>query len=171
MDDVKRQWRARTGALRGAVGRTVAGVSVLYLALTGCGSEEEAVQQPQPVVSGVLLDKTDGEPVSGVELELLVWPSPQSGASTSPTDAGGLISVDGAVTEPDGSFDLDALGSELSPHASANGQVGLEIRETGASGAGMRTTVRLSRDQETGVTSVEGLDGLKMTLADLGRTP
>ena len=134
---------------------------MVSLALTGCGDDpSDARTETQEVARGVLLDKPDGKPVAGVELELLVWPSAQSGA-------GELVAVDTDVTEADGSFDLDALAADLSPHAASNGQVGLEIRTAGSADGGMRTTVRLTRAKETGTTTVEPVAGLVVTMVEI----
>ena len=145
----------------------VAGVLAASVALVGCSAQgDDSPTESQAVATGVLLDERDGDPVSGVELELLVWPSPQSGAATQVAD---LVPVDTDTTGADGSFDLDAVAADLSRHASTNGQVGLEIRKAGVTGSGLRTTVRLTKDQETGTTTVETVTGLVATVAEVDR--
>lgn len=136
---------------------------VMGAGLTGCGSQDEAAEGEQPVVAGVLLDEVGGDPVSGVELELVVRPSGLTGASAGPDPAEDLVALDSGSTSEDGSFELEALASELSPYASASGQVDVEIRPVGG-GEGLSTTVRLSKVQGTGETTVEALTGVEMTL-------
>lgn len=148
---------------------TVAGLAaalVLASALSGCGSDDGAAQDaPQTVVQGVLLD--GDAPAEGVELELLVWPSPQAGASASPQDGPDLVQVDTVTTGGDGAFDLEAVARELSPHAAGDGLVGLEVRRVGAE-AGMRTTVRLAKEADTGRTQVAPVTGLELPLSAVG---
>ncbi|WP_110240327.1 hypothetical protein [Nocardioides gilvus] len=152
-----------------AVVRTAAITLVATAALAGCGSDEdESEQEPQGVVTGVVLDGAGGAPVPGVEVELLVWPSPQAGATAPVGEAPELIRIDEQTTADDGTFDLEALAAELSPHASSDGQVGLEIRKVGAAGAGTRTSVRLSRGEGNGEFTVHTLEGLELTPAELG---
>lgn len=154
--------------LRAAV-RSVAVTLLVTGAVAGCGSDDEkSAEDPQDVVTGVVLDGAGGEPASGVDVELLVWPSPQAGATAPVGQGPELIRVDEATTSDDGSFDLEALAEDLSPHASSDGQVGLEIRRTGAAGAGMRMTVRLSRSEGNGEFTVHTLEGLELTPKELG---
>lgn len=142
---------------------------VVAVSVAGCGgADTKSAQEPQGVVAGVVLDSAGGQPVSGVAVELLVWPSPQAGSATPAGELPELIRVDEQTTTDDGSFDLEALATELSPHASSDGQVGLEIRQVGAAGAGTRTNVRLSRGEGTGEFTVHTVKGLELTPQQLG---
>jgi len=136
--------------------------------LAGCGQgDEEEGAGPTPVASGVVLDGPEGKPVPGVELELLVWPSPQSstgGASEAPE----TIRTDTATTDAGGEFALMAEPGELTPHAASDGQVGIEVRVAGTKSPGTRTTVRLERADDTGVTSVVETTGIVLTVAKVG---
>lgn len=155
--------------LRAAV-RAASITLVTTAALAGCGSDDEnAAQQPQDVVAGVVLEGEGGAPTAGLDLELLVWPSPQGAATAPAGEAPELIRVDEQTTSDDGTFHLKAMAADLSPHASSDGQVGLQIREVGADGEGLRTTVRLSRGEGgNGEFTVHSLEGLELTPAQLG---
>ena len=142
-----------------AVGTVAA---VLAVGATGCGGDDEAdaATAPQDVAHGVVLDGPDGSPVADVEVELLVWPAALS-STVKPSGSGGASDTDGPqptrvdvdVTDSAGEFDLEAVAADLSPHANADGQVGIELRVVGVEGAWTRTSVRLER-AETGVVSV-----------------
>lgn len=154
-----------TGTRRGAA---VVLAVTLAVATTGCGDDaDEAAATPQDVVVGVLLDGDD--PVAGVELELLVWPSPQSGgASSSPGEKPELVQLDTDTTDEDGSFDLEALGDDLSPHATHDGTVGIEVRQVGSEGRGQGMSVNLTKARDTGVIEVETLEGVELTVGSVG---
>lgn len=153
-----------TGTRRGAA---VVLAVTLAVATTGCGDADEAGATPQDVVVGVLLDGDD--PVAGVELELLVWPSPQSGgASSSPGEEPELVQLDTDTTDEDGSFDLEALGDDLSPHATHDGTVGIEVRQVGSEGRGQGMSVNLTKARDTGVIEVETLEGVELTVGAVG---
>lgn len=127
---------------------------------TSCGGDAAGdADDPQEVVTGVLLDGRT--PAVGVELELLVWPAPQGGASAAPE----LLQIDTATTDDDGRFELEALGGQLSPHATRDGVVGIDVRRVGADEFLARTTVRLTKAQETGVTEVHTAEGLELNLS------
>lgn len=161
--------RTRVPTKVGATLRAAAIAVAVAGALTACGSDEETSQQdPQDVATGTVLDGAGGAPVSGVDVELLVWPSPQGGGATPVGEAPELIRVDEARTADDGTFDLEALARDLSPHAGSDGQVSVEIRKVGAAGAGLRTIVRLSRGQDNGEFKVHTIEGLELTSAELG---
>ena len=148
----------------------VAGAAVV-LVTAGCGSDEEADASttPQDVASGVVLDGPDGSPVSGVEVELLVWPAAQS-STAGPSASGGTTAarVDVDVTDAEGEFDLEALASQLSPHAGADGLVGIELRVAESAEAGTRTSVRLERAAGTGVVSVVETEDVVVVLPSGG---
>lgn len=158
----------RRGVVRRRAVRSAA-IALVVVALTACGSDDDTSRRErQGVVAGVVLDSAGGQPVSGVALELLVWPSPQAGSAAPVGEMPELIRVDEQTTTDDGSFELEALAADLSPHASSDGQVGLEIRKVGATGAGTRTNVRLSRGQGNGEFTVHTVKGLELTPQQLG---
>lgn len=129
----------------------------------GCGADASGEgDAPQDVVSGVLLD--GDEPAAGVELELLVWPSPQGGATGGPGAAPTLQRVDTDTTDEAGAFDFEALAGQLSPHATGDGLVGIDVRLVGSEEFLARTTVRLTKARDTGVTEVHGAEDLEVNL-------
>ncbi|QCX26208.1 hypothetical protein [Nocardioides jishulii] len=164
---------AAPGGWLGARGETyvrgihtiVGAVAVALLAtglLTGCADQEaDASTTPQSVAVGVLLH--DDEPAEGIELELLVRPSPQAG-SGGPDAEAELLRVATDTTDAEGAFDLRVPAGDLSPHASGDGIVGLEIRRVGGEPWSVTTTVRLVRSPETGVTRVEAADRMRLNL-------
>ncbi|MBE7324618.1 hypothetical protein IEQ44_08130 [Nocardioides sp. Y6] len=144
-------WRRKVGAML-----LVAGVA---WGSAGCGGDAEGSDDDvQEVASGVLLD--GGEPAAGVELELWVWPAPQGGATAAPE----LLSIDTDTTDEDGRFVLEGMVAQLSPHASGDGMVGIDVRRVGADEFLARTTVRLTKAEETGVTEVHAAEGLQINL-------
>lgn len=157
--------RTGKGGRRGAFACLLAVALVL---LAACGQDDEEQEAaPTPVVSGIVLDGPEGDPVPDVELELLVWPSPQAstgGASEAPE----TIRADTDTTDAAGEFALTALPDELTPHAASDGLVGIEVRVAGTKAPGTRTTVRLQRADDTGVTSVVETSGLVVTVARAG---
>lgn len=151
--------------MRGFHAITGPAVAALLLGLlAGCGGDDEAdgASTPQRVATGVLLDA--GQPVADVEVELLVWPSPQTGASASPEGGPQLVSLDTDTTDAEGGFELAAPADDLSPHAGGDGSVGLQIRRVGGEPWSVNTTVRLVRAPDTGVTSVEPVEGMEIDL-------
>lgn len=147
-----------------SAGPATAAVVALVL-VAGCGGDDQAegAATPQRVAVGVVLDA--GQPMEGVELELRVWPSPQTGGSATPEGGSQLLSLDTDTTDADGRFELEAPAADLSPHASGDGSVGLEIRRVGGEPWSVNTTVRLVRAPDTGVTSVEPVEGMEIDLA------
>lgn len=147
------------------------GAAVTLLA-SGCASSDEdaADATPQDVASGVVLD-ADGAPVSGVEVELLVWPAAQRSTTTpagEPTEGPQLISADTDTTDAKGAFDLEALTADLSPHASADGLVGIAVRVPDVKGASTHATIQLQRAADTGVVSVIGTDDVVVVTGEGG---
>lgn len=134
-------------------------VAALATLTASCGDAVKEAEAPRPVVEGVLLDGT--EPVAGVELELMVWPGPQGGASAAPE----LLQVDTDVTDEQGRFELGALGTQLSPHATSDGLVGIDLRRVGEETFLARTTVQISKAPDTGVIEVEAAEGLELNLS------
>lgn len=155
--------RTGRGGRRG-VSACVLAVAVL---LAGCGQGDEDASGPSPVASGVVFDSPDGKPLSGVQLELVVWPSP--GASNGGgKQAPQTMVADTDTSGADGAFSLEAEAHELTPHAASDGLVGIEVKVVGSELPGTRTTVRLERDADTGVTSVVETSGLVITVAKNG---
>lgn len=144
-------WRRATALLLAAV---------IAWGSAGCGGDATGdADVAQEVVTGVLFDGS--APAAGVELELMVWPAPQGNASAAPE----LLQVGTATTDDDGRFELEALGGQLSPHATRDGVVGIDVRRVGADEFLARTTVRLTKAQETGVTEVHTAEGLELNLS------
>lgn len=162
-------------AVRGGRARALAvGTAGWVLLVAGCASDDQdaAAVTPYDVASGVVLDAPDGAPVAGAEVELVVWPAAQSSgasptASSSSQEPGSgehqLVTLDTDVTDASGEFDLEALTAELTPHANADGLVGIELRVVG-SPSGTRTSVRLDRAGDTGVASVVGTEDVVVVL-------
>lgn len=166
------RWTIRSGgspgvALRARQAAAVLLASALTAATTACGDDaDEEARTPQAVVVGVLLDGE--EPAADVELELLVWPSPQSGSTAAPGEAPELVQLDTDTTDDDGTFTLEALGEELSPHATHDGRVGIEVRQVGVEGRGQGMSVRLSKARDTGVIEVEAVEEVELALGAVG---
>lgn len=150
---------ARLGALSASL--------ALVLVAAGCGSdasEPGAATDPQPVVSGVVVDGPDGEPVEGVELELVVWPSPQVQGATEEA-APEPVHLGDAVSGADGSFEMVADPDDLTPHALTGGLVDLSVQVAGDPGPGTRASVVLGKEAGTGVTTLTPLEGLVVTMS------
>lgn len=148
--------------------RAFAIATAVAVLTAGCAGEGESdpATTPQDAVSGVVLDGPDGDPAAGVEVELLVWPAVQSSTS----DDLEATTLDTAVTDASGQFELEALASELSPYASTAGHVGVELRAVGSSEVGTRTTIRLERARDTGVISVAQTEDVVVVLPADGAT-
>lgn len=141
--------------------------TTLAAVTTACGDDaDEAARTQQDVVVGVLLD--GGEPAAGVELELLVWPSPQSGSTGAPGESPELVQLDTDTTDDDGAFTLEALGDDLSPHATHDGRVGIEVRQVGVEGRGQGMSVRLTKARDTEVIEVEAVVDVELTMGAVG---
>lgn len=138
--------------MRAGYGRTRAGTGVvvatmLVLSGAGCGGDEGDPETRQAAVSGTVTGGPDGAPAASTKVELLV-----RGAAMGAGGATGT-SVDTVMTDASGAFVLDAAVDDLTPHAGADGRVQVEVRPDGAE-AGTITSVRLEKDQETGVTRI-----------------
>lgn len=148
--------RARGGGTgwRGAPVRLVAGTgAVLALLLpSGCASDvDESAEQVFDVVSGVVVDAPQGSPRGDVDVELLVHPS----AMGSSGNEGRAVSAGRVTADAQGRFVLAAAVEELTPFASPDGRVQVEVRVADQPDGGTRTTVLLRKDGATGVTSVQ----------------
>lgn len=138
--------------MRAGYGRTRAGAGVvvatmLVLSGAGCGGDEGDPESRQAAVSGTVTDGPAGAPVASTEVELLV-----RGAAMG-AGGGTGTSVDTVTTDAAGAFVLDAAVDDLTPHAGTDGRVQVEVRPAGAE-VGTITSVRLEKDQETGVTRI-----------------
>ena len=123
----------------------------MLLATLGCAGEvDESSEKVFDVVSGVVLEGPQGPPRGDVDVELLVHPS----ALGSSGEAVEAVSAARVRADAEGRFVLEAAVGELTPYASPDGRVRVEVRLAGQPEMGTRTTVLLRKDGATGVTSV-----------------